>query len=856
LKKTILSKKTVVTLTIVAMMALSSMLFALPTATAHTPAWQIPVTAYLSVTPNPVGVGQSVAVVMWNDRPLQGGALYSDTDVRHNGYKLVITKPDGTNETHTWGVITDTTAAQFFSFTPTEVGQYSFVFYYPGLIYTWDRTATQQVWTNDTFLPSTSRTVVLNVQEQQLPTTISSYPLPTEYWTRPIEGQNTDWYGISSNWLGGAQIFYNVQPDGIAPSSAHIMWTKPIQAGGVVGGSVGVDNGITGEMYYTGMSYNGRFQNPIVMNGRLFYQEPLMNSGTGGTTKCVDLRTGKEIWSRTDIPTLAMGEYYDFNTGNQHGVIGSGWLYTSNFGRAFDPNTGNSLFNVTNVPAGSAALGSLGETLRYQINLNAKWLAQWNSSKLWTEVGNSPTITSTVDGSTSNRYDWNVSIPTLPAGSTILRAIPEDLLLFSNLTPNPPTSTGQTASIGVNDPYTVGAISLKPESRGQLLWQKNYTAPADGVVRYIRLVDPTTREFIALDKQTFAYTAFSIDSGNQLWVAKLPGSDNEFWSATENSWDQGSRSVAYGNLYSCGFGGYLYCFDAKTGELKWTYGNGGEGNSTYTGLGDAWGNEPLFIGAVADNKLYLFSSEHSPNTPLYKDREIRCLNATTGEELWTLMGWGTSASFYAVNGAVADGQYTYLNGYDMQIYSIGKGPSGTTVTAPDVSTQLGQSVTIKGTVMDLSAGTTQNEQAARFPQGVPAVSDQSQTEWMQYVYMQKPRPTDTTGVQVIVSVIDGNGNYREIGTTTTSTDGFFSFNWKPDIEGTYTVYASFAGSESYWPSHGVTAFNVDPAPATLTPVLTTAPSAADLYFIPAIIGVIVAVIAVGAVLALLVSKKP
>ena len=88
---------------------------------------------------------------------------------------------------------------------------------------------------------------------------------------------------------------------------------------------------------------------------------------------------------------------------------------------------------------------------------------------------------------------------------------------------------------------------------------------------------------------------------------------------------------------------------------------------------------------------------------------------------------------------------------------------------------------------------------------------------MEYVYMQKPRPTDTTGVPITLSVVDSNGNYREIGTTTSDADGFFAFNWKPDIDGQYTVYASFGGSESYWPSHAVTAFAVDPAAPTPAP---------------------------------------
>ena len=77
-------------------------------------------------------------------------------------------------------------------------------------------------------------------------------------------------------------------------------------------------------------------------------------------------------------------------------------------------------------------------------------------------------------------------------------------------------------------------------------------------------------------------------------------------------------------------------------------------------------------------------------------------------------------------------------------------------------------------VTDTSPGTKQNELAMKFPNGVPAVSDQSMTDWMEYLYMQQARPTDAKGVPVTLSVVDSNGNYREIGTTTTS-DGFFSF---------------------------------------------------------------------------------
>ena len=105
-------------------------------------------------------------------------------------------------------------------------------------------------------------------------------------------------------------------------------------------------------------------------------------------------------------------------------------------------------------------------------------------------------------------------------------------------------------------------------------------------------------------------------------------------------------------------------------------------------------------------------------------------------------------------------------------------------------------------------------------------------------------------------MVDSNNNYREIGNTTTNSNGFFAFNWKPDIEGQYTVYASFAGSKSYWPSNAETSFVVDEAAATPAPTAAPAESVADMYFVPAVAGIIVAIIIVGAVLALMLRKRP
>jgi hypothetical protein len=197
------------------------------------------------------------------------------------------------------------------------------------------------------------------------------------------------------------------------------------------------------------------------------------------------------------------------------------------------------------------------------------------------------------------------------------------------------------------------------------------------------------------------------------------------------------------------------------------------------------------------------------------------------------------------------------NSFDNQIYSFGKGPTATTVSASPKVTAYGTSVMIEGTVIDTSGGTSQKMITSRFPQGLPAVSEDSMEAWMEYAYMQQIKPTNATGVPVALAIIDGNGNYRTIGTAVSDMNGYYSFNWMPDVPGKYTVYATYAGSESYFASNAVSAFAVDPEVSTTsTPTPTQTPSMVEVYFLPAIIGVIVAIVIVGAVLALLVRKKP
>jgi len=231
------------------------------------------------------------------------------------------------------------------------------------------------------------------------------------------------------------------------------------------------------------------------------------------------------------------------------------------------------------------------------------------------------------------------------------------------------------------------------------------------------------------------------------------------------------------------------------------------------------------------------------------------MNATTGEEIWTLTGMG-SGMYVGQNDLVADGYFVYLNIYDMQVYSVGKGASKLTVDAPLAAVTQGQSLVVRGTITDIAAGAQQDEQAARFPNGVPCVSDASMQGWMEYVYMQQNKPTDATGVPINLAVIDSNGNYRTIGTAVSDANGFYSMQWTPDITGEYRVIATFAGTNAYYGSSAEPSFAVDNAAATPAPTEEPVQSMADQYLLPGIVAIII-VIAVGfAVTILLLRKRP
>jgi outer membrane protein assembly factor BamB len=293
------------------------------------------------------------------------------------------------------------------------------------------------------------------------------------------------------------------------------------------------------------------------------------------------------------------------------------------------------------------------------------------------------------------------------------------------------------------------------------------------------------------------WRAWSMDTGLEVWKATYP--DAYPW----GYFTVYTSAAAYGNFYGASYTGYVNCFDAATGENKWNYFSG---KTTETSMGHyaTWGAP-----AVADGKIFISEgSQHPITTPFERGANIVALNATTGEVIWkfSLRDGGADSG----TKAIAEGKFFVTDSYTGYDFCFGKGKTATTVQVGPKSSVYGSHVVIEGTVKDLSSAN----------QLYPAcVSDESMTPWMEYCNINGEMPTNATGVEVTLSVLDSNNNFRDIGTVTTDpyNDGFYTFDWAPDIPGAFTVYARFKGTDSYWPSNAASSFVAHEAPQTVEP---------------------------------------
>jgi hypothetical protein len=518
------------------------------------------------------------------------------------------------------------------------------------------------------------------------------------------------------------------------------------------------------------------------------------------------------------------------------------------------------------------AMGPDGEYLDYVFanagtTENPDWrLGQWNSSRLFLPQGaGAPKYNNVVwplslntysidagisDQSNPNcRFDWNISIPYLNTLTqpfiSVSAKYGDGILMETGTMP----SNGQNFLYGwvSSTPYTYFFVNLNPAKGaiGSVLWSKTIDAPANNYTVVQGPVDWENRVITQDYKEGVRWAAYSLDDGSYLWTTP-PQTALDYYGSTSEGTLPGA--VAYGHLYSSAYGGILYCYDTKTGDLLWTYGNGGEGNTTNAGLNWPYGNMPTQIQAIGNDVVYTVTSEHTWVSPIYKGGLARAINATDGTEIWTISG--VTMEFGMMSYAMADGYNTWFNGYDNSIYVVGRGPTALTVTAPHAGLAFGQPVIISGTLMDIASGTGQDEPAARFPNGVPCASDAIMKDWMAYVYQQQPSPTNFTGVPVDIYVLDSNNNQYLIGTAMTDSSGAFRFTWTPIISGDFTVLATFAGTNAYYGSCAEDGFTVMQATAPPSEPASNVVEQAPVgtYFVVSTIAIIIAIAIVGILL--------
>src|SRR5665647_3249215 len=789
--------------------------------------------AFISATPNPVGVGQETLLHIGISEAT------NDTYWSWTGLTVTMTKPDGTVQT-LGPFRTDATGGTGYSITPDQVGTYTLQTHFPEQKMVPGFAAGERTY-------ATSDSPIINLVVIQEPITyFPAFPLPTEYWNRPINAQFYEWTQLTGDWLRPAGS-YSMPPiekyhDGNAnaPETAHILWTTPYAEGGMTGGE-------QGEMgYEMGDAYVGKFLGTVLINGVMYYNSYQATGGTAveQTVHAVNLKTGEELWVKNwNNSRLAFGQVYNFQGFNYYGCFAYLWTVTGTTWDAYDALTGRWVYQITNVPAANPNYnyyGERGEIIRYYVNQQAGWMTMWNSSR-----ATNPQIAQGVaDGSWdipgskfngTQGIQWNVTIPKGLPGA-VCHAEVNDCVLGSQSSAFPSFS-------GVT--ITSWAISTKNSNAGTLIFNNTWTVPsgeeeATWVWSDVSFKD---RVFIMSCKENLKFYGFNLDTGAYKWTTE-PETLLQFY----DKWY--GPCLLYGMFYSERMSGQIIAYDIQTGQRVWNF------NVTDPYSEILWSeNFPTEFHFAADGKIYASYAEHSPNLSS-RGAPMVCLNATTGEEIWRISWFG---NWWGGTNVIGDGVMAGLNaGYDNRLYSFGQGPSATSVQAsPKVSTN-GDKVLVEGYVTDLAPGLTKYDIAARFPNGVPAVSDASMTGFMQYVWMQYPtRPTDTTGVPVTIFVTDPNGNSYQVATATSDANGFYSTIFTPEVSGQYKIIAAFEGTKSFYGSNAETAINVGEAHATATPTPVNIGYAttSDVTMVMAI-GVIAIIIAIAIVGLLLLRKKP
>ncbi len=789
------------------------------------PSVTVETTAFMSVTPNPVGVGQTVLVNLW----LEPATHYSRY---HSGFTVTITKPDGTTEVAGPLNSYQGDATAWFNYVVDQEGNYSFLFevagnyfpagyYYNGKVYDSiaeileiEPNAAFSSFSGPAYLdsayyePSESPITTITVQAEQ----VSSWPssaLPTDYWTRPINIENREWWVIGGQYpftgIGGGDYWpedtntyasnYKFTPYVEAPETAHVVWKRQGALAGIVGGQYGISSIGPGEGTYAGTPN-------IVFQGRCYQSVTKAYNGvTQSVWQCYDLRTGEIYWELTGITQVPTVVTYNSVTSSVPGAEQTGQgtntyslMYVgTNRLIKYNPWNGAVTLNISTPTFRSSTYYAEPFVLSIQSTTEGYRLINWTTS------GSSTTF--------STRVLSNVSYPFASLGTCDY----ESMIAVSS---------GSITLNGTGHP-TGQYLMAASLTTGQLLWNvttddiffSTSTGVADHGKYAVRILGGW-------------WDCWDLQTGQLAWKSET----------LDYPWgDFGAYTISsYGGLFFDQSYYGIYGINWDDGSIAWHFLQ--EGDSTYE---TPYGTWSYFTNAmIADGKIYVANGEHSPTQPLTRGWDLFCLNATTGTEIWSISGGGAT-------GAISDGYLTFDSRYDGYMYVYGKGESETTVSAPQTEITVDTSAIISGTVLDMSPA----------QEGTACVSAESMASWMEYLHMQKSIPSDVIGVPVSIDAVDPNGNYVHIADVTTDMSGKYSYTWTPTIAGDYTITATFMGDDSYGSSWAETFTTV--TEAAVTP--TTTPVSFDAVnntIMTGLIAVGIAIIIAIAIAVLLLRKRP
>lgn len=842
-----------------------------PLSTGVTPSVTIKPEGYLAVNPNSIGVGQALLVNVWNQPPINVQRIFIKTN------QITVTKPDGTKDIigPLDSYAGDSTS--WANYVPEMIGTYSFKYdflgmyfpagyYYQGNYYanSTNRPSGASYLDSAYYAPCSAPIVNVTVQTDQVMSWPPA-PIPTEYWTRPVSPNNRELWSILGAWpatglRGGGFTWpaktntymsnYRFVPYTLAPGGAHILWKVAGGIGGLMGSTAGqLSNTAAGpipSIIYAGRCYVSVSMppEPALINGT--WQYP---SSVSAVTKwrCYDLRTGEIYWERPVASGETLPNIITYEPGGAE-VPGAEAQHTytvylvtltaasgNNSGRVikYNPYTGVVAANFTGVPSGVntgtyysdpwvlsiQTIGS-GSTAKYRL---INWTIANNAG---TEVigigGGQPTI-----DNFTQRIWGNISWPFSSLGTV-------DYDSGIAVTTGSISSTGTGVAIG----QYIQAASL---TTGNLLWNVT-TDISDGWGTFFSTIDAVADQGkFACRMLSGQWYCWDLKTGAMAWKSDMPVMP---W----GSFGAYDVQSAYGLIFDNGYDG-VHAINWTTGKFEWFFQTTSEPFETPYNGGQAW----HATGLVADGKLYTFNAEHTPSQPITRGLRIFCLNATTGENIWNLLGYSGVSGSRTFPGGISDGYLSFASSYDGYTYVIGKGPSVTTVSAPQTAITTGQSVVISGTVLDQSPGQP----------GKACVSQDSMSTYMEYLHMQQPidglhHNVTVTGVPVSIDAVDPNSNYVHIGNTISDETGSFGYAWTPTVAGQYKITASFAGDDSYGSSWADTYAIVAQVPsASATPAQAQAATDYTMTIIAAAIGIgIVVVISVAIATMLILRKRP